>query len=262
MTRTLVAIGLLLASSLALALPAPKDIEAVVNAGHLSQAEAMVREVIREKPDSAKAHYELGQILAGESRTAEARSELLEAQRLDSSLGFASDPQHFRDLLARLPTGTTRPASSIASGDRPMISAPSSAPPSFPLAYLLLGAGGLLAAWLLFRNRLPAPRAPFGGVARNGDIPGSYTPPDVPAPRPGFGVGSALLGGAAGMAAGYGLAKLLEGREGGASSITQGAGGQSLPGGRTGSQPDYGAFDPGAGESWGAGESAGGDDSW
>ena len=46
--------------ALAWALPTPQDIEAAVNSGKLAQAESMLREVIKEKPNSAKAHYELG----------------------------------------------------------------------------------------------------------------------------------------------------------------------------------------------------------
>ena len=62
--RMLLALTLALAAGWALALPSPKDIEAAVGAGQLPQAEAMLREVLQTKPQSAKAHYELGQVLA------------------------------------------------------------------------------------------------------------------------------------------------------------------------------------------------------
>ena len=71
-----------LAAAAALALPTPKDIESAVNAGHLTQAESMLREVIQEKPQSAKAHYELGQVLARETRYADAHTELKKAKEL------------------------------------------------------------------------------------------------------------------------------------------------------------------------------------
>ncbi|NBU17998.1 MAG: tetratricopeptide repeat protein [Betaproteobacteria bacterium] len=53
---------------MALALPSPKDIETEIQAGNFAKAESMLREVIAEKPQSAKAHYELGQVLARQER--------------------------------------------------------------------------------------------------------------------------------------------------------------------------------------------------
>ena len=66
-SKSAAAVLMALVATVALALPSPKDIEAAVNAGHNAQAEAMLREVIQEKSQSAKAHYELGQVLARES---------------------------------------------------------------------------------------------------------------------------------------------------------------------------------------------------
>ena len=61
-TRWLGSFVLMGVCTLALALPSPKDIEAAVNAGRLTQAETMLREVLQDKPGSARAHYELGQV--------------------------------------------------------------------------------------------------------------------------------------------------------------------------------------------------------
>jgi len=82
-------------SVMAWALPAPKDIEAAVNAGQFSKAESLLREVILAKPQSAKAHYELGEVLARESHYQEALQELDQSKALDPTLKFASDPQKF-----------------------------------------------------------------------------------------------------------------------------------------------------------------------
>lgn len=260
MKKTIIAALSLLASSIALALPAPSDIEAAVNAGHLSQAESMVREVTREKPDSAKAHYELGQILAREGRNAEARAQLLEAQRLDPALKFVSDPQHFRDLLRRIPAETTMPARRTGVGERQVAGASAPGTASFPLLYIVIGGGILLVVWLMTRRRTVVQAPPIGGTSPAG-VPAGYPPPAGPVQGSGSGVGGALLGGAAGLAAGYGLAKLLEEREGAApvaarrpETLDLVDSGQSVP--------DYGAFDPGTGDSWDGGGSSGGDDSW
>jgi hypothetical protein len=250
MTKTLVAAFSLLVSSMAVALPAPAEIEAAVNAGHLSQAEDMVREVIREKPGSAKARYELGQILAREGRNADARSELLEAQRLDPALKFASDPQHFRDLLSRIPSDTAKLPVRGGSGERPAATA------SFPLYYVLIGGGALLVVWLMSRRRTTVQAPPLASSA-----PSGYAPGPGPVGGSGTGVGGALMGGAAGLAAGYGLAKLLEDREGGSASAHVATDRPDLVD-STRSPADLGAFDSGTGDSWDSAGSSGGDDSW
>lgn len=264
MKKPLVAAFFLLFSSITLALPAPSDIEAAVNTGHLSQAEGMVREVIREKPASAKAHYELGQILAREGRNAEARSELLEAQRLDPALAFVSDPQRFRDLLSRIPGETAKVPARSGASER-LAASPSAQHEvtSSPLLWVLIGGGALVAVWLMTRRRTVV-AAPSVGPAAAGGVPAGYPPAPGPVQGAGTGsgVGSALLGGAAGLAAGYGLAKLLEERDGGSPSSNHAAVETSDLVDSTRSPPDYGAFDPGAGDSWDAGGSSGGDDSW
>jgi uncharacterized protein len=266
MKETLAAVFLVFVSSVALALPTPKEIGAAVQAGHLSQAESMVREVIREKPASAKARYELGQILAREGRNVEAKGELLEAQRLDPSLKFAADPQRFRDLLNKIPSETATPAFRTENAGRHLASAPAPAAPSFPLLYVLAGGGILLVVWLMFRNRAVVQRPPFGAAVPGGSVsgggygPAGYGPAAGPMQNPGSGVGGALLGGVAGLAAGYGLAKILE--RDGTPSPTRTPDDGFIPVDSPASQPDYGAFDPGSGDSWDSGDSSSGDDSW
>lgn len=263
MRKVLVAALFLLVSSAAHALPAPSEIEAAVNAGHLAQAEGMVREVIREKPASAKAHYELGQILARQGRSAEARQELLEAQRLDPTLKFASDPRHFRDLVNRLPgdaSGTTPPRAVAA--ERPAAAASVPAALLHPGLYVLAGVVVLLVVWrLIARPRTAAQVPPPGATGALGSASGGYPPPPGPAPGPTSGVGGSLLGGAAGLAAGYGLAKLLEDKEGG----PVGHAANEHPLARDPVEappPDVGSFDAGAGGDTWDGGSSGGDDSW
>ena len=170
MKRLAASLVFVLMSSLAFALPSPRDIETAVNAGQLTQAESMLNEVLREKPNSAKAHYELGEVLARQGRNADARRALLEAQRLDPALKFARSPQQFNDLLKKIPAASSTAASSTAassalsstasstaSSASPTLSVPSSgglsqmapvqapAAPSFPWTYVLLGGGALFA---------------------------------------------------------------------------------------------------------------------
>lgn len=88
-------------AGLALALPTPKDIELAVSQGQLTQAESMLREVIAAKPQSAKAQYELGQVLLRQNRLPEAKAALQQARSLDPSLKFASSDKQFQDLMDR-----------------------------------------------------------------------------------------------------------------------------------------------------------------
>ena len=93
--RLLFVLMLVMSAGWALALPSPKDIEAAVGAGQLPQAETMLREVLQAKPQSAKAHYELGQVLARQGKYMEAQQALDQAKSIDPALKFASSPEAF-----------------------------------------------------------------------------------------------------------------------------------------------------------------------
>lgn len=267
MKRLITLVLLSLAATLAFALPAPRDIEAAVNAGDLARAESLLREVLAEKPGSAKAHYEMGQVLAREGKSADARRHLEESRRIDPTLAFARDPKHFQELLDKLPAGALvapAPVTKSVSGVRPVEPAASS--PS-TATYVLVG--GALVAFIVLASRFMRRRAAAasgGGMAGYG-MAGTGGYPGAPAAGSGMGaVGGAVLGGIAGMAAGYGLSKVL-----GHSDDTPrpsgdagGGNGGYVPFDTTPSgQADFGAFDAGNGDDWGADGSGGGsDDSW
>jgi len=290
-TRWLGAAALMGACALALALPAPKDIEAAVNAGHLPQAETMLREVLQDKPGSARAHYELGQVLAREAKYDEALAEVQRAKSIDSSLKFAASPEKFQQTLDRIgaAASTAKLPSATAGAQVAATAAPAPAPasPALNLNYVLLGIGVLvLVAFLIRRSQAQAAPANMGyapaAPGARGGFGAQFTPnapayPGGPAPGygPGYGapmqggvgsgVGGAVLGGVAGLAAGYALTKAFEGDH--HSSANQGA--QASGGNGAGyvpfdapAQPDLGGFDAGSGDSWDATESGGSDDNW
>lgn len=288
--RSLVALLLVLVCTLALALPTPKDIETAVNTGQLSQAETMLREVLQEKPQSARAHYELAQVLARTGRKIEARAQMLEAQKIEPSLKFASDPQRFRDLLSQLSAGDATPNKTPSAKAEPVrtpaAAAPTAAAPtsSFPWFYVLLGAGVLaLIGWSMARRSAaaaagnPASAASdtaFGRYATQGA--GTTTgypmaPSGVPA-APASGVGSgltgAVIGGVAGLAAGYGLAKAFgndnESSPAAAATNQPPAADGLVPFDAAPAQQNFGAFDAGSGDSWdsGSSSSSSSDDNW
>ncbi|MBL8472209.1 MAG: tetratricopeptide repeat protein [Rhodocyclaceae bacterium] len=273
MKKTLTALVFVCASTLAFALPTPQDIRTAVEAGNYAQAETQLREVLREKPASAKAHYELGQVLARSGRRIEARAELLEAQRLDPSLKFASNPQHFRELLGKL-SSETAPAArsagvaqSAGSSDNsgplmaPRAAAAERQSAGFPWGMVAAGGGVLLVLWIIMRamaarrSASPAGNGSFGG----GNF-GSGGFGNAPAAGGGSGMGGAVLGGLAGLAAGYGLAKVLGHSDEAHAAGTNSGAGSYVPPLDAPASDDYGAFDAGSGDAWDAG--GGSDDNW
>jgi len=275
--------ALLSFSVLAQALPSPKDIAAEVKAGHFDQAETQLRQVIADKPASAKAHYELGQVLAREGRYIEAEQELRRAQAIDPGLKFASSPRQFDELLAKVgqrnaapvpaasassntPAGAISASASHAAATAPAVHRESSLP--WGLIALVIGGIALLVVWMrraasanvLARSTttdIAASPAGFGhgytpAPAYPGNAPGygGYPPATSSA---GNGMGSAVtgavVGGLAGMAAGYALSKALEGEERHAAPASQSQS-DFIPMDAPRERPDFGDFDAGPGDGW------------
>lgn len=271
MKRLVLALILGLFSALAVALPSPKDIEAAVNAGQLTQAEAMLREVIRDKPASARAHYELGQVLARAGRNIEAGDALRDAQRLDPTLKFARDPQHFHDLLNETSGAalSSVPARIMEQSVQAPTHSQAPASPAFPWSMMMLGGAAAAAAWFFMRRRA-APAFGGNGLATAGNaervsgVAGASSgyPPGYAASTQGggMGIGGAVVGGVAGLAAGYGLAKVLE--HGGDSARSTNAGNNGFTPIDTAASSDAGSFDAGSGDSWDVADNGSDDAGW
>ena len=296
--KSVVAGVLVLSATLALALPTPKDIEAAVAAGQYTQAESMLREVLQDKPQSAKAHYELGQVLAHAHRYKEAKTELQKAKDIDPSLKFAASPEKFNTVLTKVndlaaaPTSSVVMEPSVAPGTHAAAkAAPESAASggSSPLTYVWLAIAGLVVLGLWLRRSAanatnnasqtayapvatpmgtpPAPRG-FGAQFTPNAAPAGYAPQGYAQPNSGGStMTGAVVGGLAGVAAGYALSKALEGDHHTAAPTSTGASSSAGNGGYvpfdTPAQPDLGAFDAGSGSDWDSADSGGGsDDSW
>ena len=186
MQRMLLALTLALAAGWALALPSPKEIEAAVGAGQLPQAETMLREVLQAKPQSAKAHYELGQVLARQGKYFEAQQALDQAKTIDPKLKFATSPEAFAktyDTVLAQVRGAPSAASAkaaVATPAAPVASpAPASPAPSggFNLMYVWMGAAGLVVLGLILRRRAAATPAVATPAAAYAGMP----PPAQPA---------------------------------------------------------------------------------
>ena len=284
----------LLGATLAFALPTPKDIEGAVADGRYTQAETMLREVIQEKPQSAKAHYELGQVLAHLQRYKDAQNELHKAKEIDPSLKFAASPEKFNAVLGRVNDLAASPASSVVmepsvvTGTHAVnktVQEPASGGSS-SLIYVWIAIAGLVVLGLWLRRSsavnantaayaptpapMGAPPAPRGfGAQYTPNAPqGGYAPQGYAPPASGGStMTGAVVGGLAGVAAGYALSKALEGDHHTASPAT-GAPAASNNGGYvpfdTPAQPDLGSFDAGSGSDWDSADSGGGNgsDDW
>lgn len=98
----LVLVSLFLFPVLALSEPTSKDITNEMEKGNTKLAEELTRDVIHNHPESAKAHYYLGQILTKEGKYQEAYNELNKAANLDKSLSFASSDAKFRQEMRKV----------------------------------------------------------------------------------------------------------------------------------------------------------------
>lgn len=81
--------------------PSIAAIEQAMNQGKVEQVEQMSKTAAAEHPNSAKAHYFLGQAYLNENKLNLAYVELSKAQELDPSLRFTKKPDMFKDMLAR-----------------------------------------------------------------------------------------------------------------------------------------------------------------
>ncbi|WP_417068057.1 tetratricopeptide repeat protein [Niveibacterium terrae] len=178
------------------------DVYQAAQSGRLKEAEAMMDQVLRDHPASAKAHFVEAEILARDGKISEARNELATAEKLQPGLAFAR-PQAVEALRARLRGG------SGASAERAQTDAN-------PLSWLLWGGVALVfivvaARWMQKRSRYGAyvngPAMPQN-LASSAMAPAGYGayPGAVPMGGTGGGVGSGILGGlATGAAVGAGV---------------------------------------------------------
>lgn len=178
-----------------------------VNAGRLDQAQSMMVTVLKDHPDSAKAHFVEAEVLARQGRRDQARAELDTARRLKPGLPFAK-PESVQKLERRIDgsatSSRTAPTAYVA---QPQASG------GIPWAMLLMGAV-LLAALIFFIRSLRPRQAtvmPAGAGAGYGSgMPmQSYPGGGMASPMgttAGGGMGSGILGGlATGAAVGAGI---------------------------------------------------------
>ena len=265
--------------------PSLHEVYQAVDSGRLAEAEAMMVQVLKAHPNSAKAHYVEAEILAKEGKVDKARDELAFAERAAPGLPFAKPEavtalkQHLATSghQAQRPVAAPMVAAPLAPGLAPAMAPVHQNQSPFPWSLVFMGLILAAAVWFFVRamNRprqlppagYPAANAyggnpqPFGG----GGMAGAATP--------GGGMGSGILGGlatgaavGAGMVAGEALMHRVMGGSGDQSANhSSGQSTDSSPLGNPLAAPD--SFDAGGndfgvsdGGSWDDGSSGGGDD--
>jgi len=252
--------------------PTLNQVYLAAQSGNFAEAQRMMDQVLRDHPNSAKAHYVEAELLAKQGRFAAAESELASAERLEPGLPFAK-PQAVAELKQRISTSRAlRP--SAASGFAPAASsgfAPA-ASSGIPWGTLLLGVGVVaIVLWVVRAiRRRSATYIPASGPTAYGPVPPGqpYGAGAAPPFGAGRGIGSGILGGlatgaalGAGMVAGEALAHRIGGGHSGDAGAAPMVGGeQPMPdnmGGNDFGVADSSSWDDGGGFVGGAG---GGDD--
>jgi uncharacterized protein len=218
MKKSLVA--LILFSSVGLSMPvfaadpSLHEVYQAADAGKLEDAQRMMREVLRDHPDSGKAHYVEAELLAKQGHSKQAANELATAEKLSPGLPFANAQsvsslrqainRHVPDDVSPVPhTAVVQPTHES----------------SFPWGMLLVGLGVM--AFIAWAARFMASRNPQSGTGPMQPDLGSYRPAyssssyggapqgyaaSSAAQTGGSGLGSQVLGGlATGAAVGAGV---------------------------------------------------------
>lgn len=255
------------------ALPNVDEVQAATQRGDYAGAEKMMREVVAAKPDSARAHYVLAEILAHERKFGEARDHASRARVLDPAVKF-TDPAKFaafEQLLQRQQGSTaTQVPAAVSPAAPPVRTAPAERSEGGGVPVWLL-IGGVMVFIVLamrwMRNRTAVPAQPtYAGTY--GAAPGGYgvgaVPPTAGSGGPGLmGVGLAAAGG---VAAGMLAERLLHGDHD-ERSLPRDSGGSGglVPGsfgGDAGSAADeltQRGIDFGSGDGWSSDSGSGGD---
>jgi len=186
---------------LAQADPTLHQIYEAAQTGHLDQAQQMVNQVLRDHPQSAKAHYVAAELYAREGHFAQGRQELNTAESLEPGLPFAR-ADSVRALQRELSQGQSvgmTPGFAQSAGQ---------VRPAFPWGWVFVLVAAIAVIWAVLRRRAAA--AVYSPYASG--VPASAAGPvygpgyGAPGYGGGPGIGSGIAGGlASGLAVGAGV---------------------------------------------------------
>ena len=106
--------ALLLTSNLAFAEATLPEVYQAVQAGQMAKADAMMKEVLQNHPNSAKAHYVAAELYLKEGKVEVARNHFIKAQNLAPGLPFAQ-PESVQKLQMQLAGTQVAPVASSSS---------------------------------------------------------------------------------------------------------------------------------------------------
>ena len=211
------ALGATFASLPALAAePSMHEVYQAAQEGRYIEAQAMMDQVLKAHPNSAKAHYAEAELLAKQGMLGKADAELRTAEKLEPGLPFAK-PEALSKLRAVIASPRGSSAQSVPAV-QPGYAVPARAESGMPWGLILGGAalvGFIVFATRFMRQRSAAaamPAAAYGGAYGNSygnpgvqpyGAPGAVGPGMAPAAG---GIGSGIMGGlATGAALGAGM---------------------------------------------------------
>ncbi len=186
--------------------PTLDQIYQAANSGRLDEAQRMMGQVLKDHPNSAKAHFVEAELFAKQGQMANAENELTIAQKLKPDLSFAnpSSVQNLRNqIFAAHPVNQSTSSINQTESNN-----------SFPWGMLLLGLGAIAAIVLIMRAMNSRNSALFPSNYQPGMQNGSSAPMPMqpyggamaPMGPAGGGIGSGIMGGlATGAALGVGM---------------------------------------------------------
>jgi hypothetical protein len=203
--------ALLLTSHLAFAEATLPEVYQAIESGQLAKADAMMQEVLKNHPNSGRAHYMASELYLKEGKLDAARSAFVQAENLAPGLPFAQ-PDSVQRLQAQLRAGTAPGNVNTNAGASSIFTS--------PVFWILIAI--LVAGVIFFMRKRQQPVEVYNVPTANGPYPGApgapgtYPPgyPGAPASGMGGGLMGSLATGAAlgaGMVAGEALASHLMG---------------------------------------------------
>jgi uncharacterized protein len=206
--------AVLLTSNVAMAEATLPQVSQAIQSGQLAKADAMMKEVLQNHPNSAKAHYIAAELYLKEGKLDAARNAFARAENLAPGLPFAQ-----AESVQRLQTQlrTTNAPGQEGAGVGSILSS--------PLFWILIAILIVGVVFFMKNRKRPEPVQVYNAPTANSPYPGapgtpgSYPPgapgyPGAPAPGAGSGLMGSLATGAAlgaGMVAGQALASHLMG---------------------------------------------------
>jgi uncharacterized protein len=235
--------------------PTVHEIYEAAESGQLQRAQEMMDQVLKDHPNSSKAHYVQSELYAREGKINLARAQFDRAEELSPGLP-KENPRSVAELKAEL---------GLAPRTGATMGAVRQSAPAFPWGTILVVFALVLGViWMLFRRRPASPQYPAAGMPGAGPV--AY-PPAGYGPGTGPGMGSTIAGGlAGGLAAGAGIVageeiarNLLEGGHRNPAPLVDDDGSNNGTNSDMGGS-DFGVDDPGSWDDGSSGGGGGGDD--